>query len=263
MSGTNLGGGALSDAESTVALSEKRVTWLFRLSAIGFASIWMCLIALSWANAAEEVDPEYRFSWLDPDKKVYVLQNRKFEKAGHLLISALGGSVHADPYRTAYSLDPRVAFYFTEALGIEAFGQWSFNSTNNAFSALIQSSSTALPIVRESRSQMGGLLSWVPWYAKINFFNQILYFDWYLNAGLGLIQTAIDVRESKNDLIDYVNESRLGYFLGTGHYYHLNQWLGVRLDYTVGFFRAPILGNAGDPTWFSHSTFSAGLGVKL
>lgn len=248
---------------SSFALSEKRLRWLFRASAVGFVSVWLCLMAVSWANADDEVDPEYRFTWLDPDKKVYVLQNRKFEKAGHLFLTGMGGSVGADPYRTTYSVEPRAAFYFTEWLGVEAFGQWSFNSTNAPFTALIQSSSTALPVVREARSQMGGMISWVPWYAKINFFNQILYFDWYINGGAGLISTAIDVRESKNDPIQYVNEQDLGWFFGTGHFYHLNQWLGVRLDYTVGFFQAPILGNQGDAVWFSHSTFSAGVGVKL
>jgi len=36
-------------------------------------------------------DDEYNFNWLDPEKKIYVLQNRKFLKGGHVLLSVTGG----------------------------------------------------------------------------------------------------------------------------------------------------------------------------
>ena len=36
-------------------------------------------------------DDEFNFSWLDPDKKVYVLQNRKYRKKNRFAIFLTGG----------------------------------------------------------------------------------------------------------------------------------------------------------------------------
>ena len=63
----------------------RRGSWGIRLALVIFAMLWMLLIATTWAEAADvPVDNsgnDYSFRWLDPDKKIYVLQNRKFTKA--------------------------------------------------------------------------------------------------------------------------------------------------------------------------------------
>ena len=44
--------------------------WIFIFIALG----WMALMASTWSEAATSSgDEEYNFSWLDPDKKIYVL----------------------------------------------------------------------------------------------------------------------------------------------------------------------------------------------
>ena len=47
-------------------------------------------LVLSTQAFASEKDI-YEFSWLDPDKEVYVLQNRKYKKSGHIHLNAGGG----------------------------------------------------------------------------------------------------------------------------------------------------------------------------
>ncbi|MEK6704889.1 MAG: hypothetical protein AABZ06_03800, partial [Bdellovibrionota bacterium] len=143
------------------------------------ALLWLTMLTAAWSEAAEssagDLGGEYNFTWLDPDKKIYVLQNRRYTKANKLFVSAMVGPGFSNPYRSSYNLDPRIAYYFSEALGFEAFYGLTSNSGNNTFDALQRASPNTWPLVREIRSQYGLLVHWVPWYAKINVFNKILY----------------------------------------------------------------------------------------
>jgi len=117
--------------------------------------------------------------------------------------------------------------------------------------------------VREVRSQIGANFMYVPWYAKINVFNSVLYFDWYFSAGLGQMRTALDTRVSSSSPPNYEEKTYTSYHLGTGHIFHLSQMMAVRLDMQLSWFRAPILGSTGEDTWFNNHLFGFGLGVKL
>ena len=145
------------------------------------------------SNSADAPD-DYSFEWLDPEKKIYVLQNRKYTKANRVLLSINGGLASTSPYQTSYSVTPKIGFYFSEQLGIEIFYSSFINSASSDYAALVSTGTGVLPNVYRVKSQVGGMLQWVPWYAKINFFNSILYFDWYLSAGVG--QLSGDVYQS-------------------------------------------------------------------
>lgn len=234
--------------------------WFPRLLLAFGAAIWLALIAASWAEAADDSD-DYDFKWLDPEKRVYVLQNRKFRKSNRLLLSVMAGPGLSNPYRTATQIMPRVAYYFSEAWGIELFYGMTSNSQNNTFRALMNSSPTTLPVVREMRSELGGLLHWIPWYSKINVFNKILYFDWYFAGGAGTMKSGVGTSASGGDA--FAAEDLFALYLGTGHQYHLSRVLSFRLDFTGAFYRAPIFGTTGDRVWFSNYTFGVGLGVRI
>ncbi|NDG85167.1 MAG: outer membrane beta-barrel domain-containing protein [Proteobacteria bacterium] len=237
----------------------------------------LALLMLSlWCDVSSAVagdDSEYNFSWLDPDKKVYVLQNRRYRKAGDAQVFALGGLSVSDPYRSVIQVQPRLGYWFSEDLGIEAFFSARFHSPNNAYLALEEAinlgGSTKSPNIREIRSQTGILLNWAPWYAKINVFNSVLYFDWYLSAGAGLLGTEIGPK-SKDDVASaplWRSENLFAVFLGTGHLFHFNErWL-VRLDLLGSFYSAEIYsGIAGAPAdraIFSNFAFNAGIGYQL
>jgi outer membrane beta-barrel protein len=256
-----------------------------RLGVLVLAGIWIAMVAASWADASEEVgqapaqpsqsqepnrspagsqsEDEYSFKWLDPDKKIYVLQNRRYLKGGHLLISAMGGLGFSNAYRNSYAADPRIAYYFSELFGFEVFYSFTFNSENNNYAALKNAAPNTLPVIREIRSQAGALLHYAPWYAKINVFNKILYFDWYFDAGAGRISTALDTRTNVNRAASFQNQDFFAIYAGTGHQYHLSQNFIVRLDFSGTYYMAPIFGNSGADTWFSSYVFAAGLGLRL
>ena len=247
-----------------------------KLCLVLLAMLWLAMVALSWAGAggvaeaaeikdAPQVDDEYNFNWLDPEKKIYVLQNRRYLKAHRAVVTVMTGLGLNNPYRTVYNFDPRVAYYFTEAWGIEGFYTASFNSPNNTEAALGRATGTTLAVIREIHSQLGVQVHWVPWYAKINVFNRILYFDWYFAGGGGVVgwvpgtsPTASNPNGTVGDL-----QNRGSFFASTGHQFHLSELITVRLDLTGAYYNAPIVGITGDTSWYSNYNFGFGLGFRL
>jgi outer membrane beta-barrel protein len=213
-------------------------------------------IGLAFSGRARAAD-EYSFSWLDPEKKIYVLQNRKFLKSLRPFFSVMGGTGLSNPYRTAINADGRAAFYLSESWGVELFYAMGFNSINGTARAL---PAGVNPIVREVSSRYGALVQWVPWYAKINVFNVILHFDWYVNAGAG--QVAINANSSTSGTT-FATQNALAIFAGTGHLYHLNRWLSIRLDLSGTFFPSRTFVDTGNTEWYSNYDLGAGLVLKL
>jgi outer membrane beta-barrel protein len=218
-------------------------------------------------NSARADDPpeEYNFRWLDPDKKIYVLQNRKYEKARRFLFTAMAGATISTPYRDSITVHPRAAFYFTEWIGVEVLFNYTFNWENSTLGALQSSvgASGVLPVTRQLQLQYGALVHWVPWYAKINVFNNILYFDWYFSAGPGASQVQRDTRASAQAAATYTNETYFTVFLGTGHQYHLNHWLTIRFDFTASLYPAPPIVGSNSWNLFPNYSFSTGVGFRL
>jgi outer membrane beta-barrel protein len=243
-----------------------------RIGVILFALLWLFMIGAMWSRAASADEgssqgssqgskDEYSFKWLDPEKKIYVLQNRRYVKANRPLISLMTGPGFSNAYRNTWSLQPRIAYYFSEEWGLEVFYGKIFNSENNTYKALQSSGTKLFPVIHEIRSEMGALLHWVPWYAKINVFNSILYFDWYFAGGLGSINDAMTT--STSDPSNFSTNNDLGLYLGTGHQYHINETFTVRLDFMGTYYRAPLTVSSPDKVWFSNYDFTFGLGIRL
>lgn len=242
--------------------------WGIRILMVISAIVWLMLIASSWAGLAEasEKDPplEYNFRWLDPDKKIYVLQNRKYLKSSRLLFSVLGGVGVSNSYRDVKTLDGRMSYYLSEGVGLEVFYRKSFNSANTTFDALVNTNTNIFPIIREMKAEYGGTLQWVPWYAKINVFNSILYFDWYFAGGAGQLESVAVKPEGVGAVTQLITPQNLfALYAGTGHQYHLSQSFTIRLDLTGTFYRAPVFGTWGDETWFSNYNFGIGFGLRI
>ena len=242
------------------------------------AILWIGFVAANWADAAEtkesaeagahskENGDEYSFNWLDPEKKIYVLQNRRYTKAGKLLVSLMGGPGLSNPYRTTYNLDPRLAFFLSEDWGIEGFYTTTFNSNNNTFRALTTASPNTLPVVREFKSEYGALLHWVPWYAKINIFNKILYFDWYFALGAGMVQDNAITQNAGAASPTTTGESAFAVVWATGQIFHVSDTFSVRLDLTNHVYNASVFGPGQSNTetsWYTNTNLSVGLGITL
>ena len=85
----------------------------------------LCFFSIPFIIFSSESDI-YDFTWLDPDKEVYVLQNRKFRKSGRLYINAGGGMTTSGAFINASNIQFRGGFFFKEDWGLE--GVYSLNS---------------------------------------------------------------------------------------------------------------------------------------
>ncbi len=234
--------------------------WVIKILLVLMAALWLSVVAASWSEAAEDPDNEYNFSWLDPDKKVSVLQNRKFRKANRALLSLNLGIADTNAYRKSTAIDPRLAYYFSEAWGVEVFYSIFSNSKNSTAEAL--ETTSVSPGIIEIKNQVGVLLHWVPWYAKINVFNTILHFDWYFTGGVGSMNADL-IPGNQNAGFAQTTKSLTAYYIGTGHLFHVSDKFKVRIDFRNAFFQAPQRAVTGSDIFFNSMTFQLGLGMML
>ena len=209
------------------------------------------------ADEKQDESEDYNFSWLDPDKKVYVLQNRRYRKAMRPHLYVGGGLNLSNPFKTGYVGTGRAGFWLSEQFGIEGFGAFFANSDSDTLVAIRQRS-TVQPFVREIKTYFGGAFDWAPFYAKMNIFNNIVYFDWLFNVGAGVVNTENDRNTASSAAAARVSESHFGIFFGTAMNFFLSKHFLVRLDLTGVNYGAT--GASGADKRFMSFDFTAGAG---
>src|SRR3989339_1500771 len=87
-----------------------------------FSIVALCLLiflCISPRSASSGENDTYNFEWLDPDKVVYVLQNKAFEKKFTWYLNVgYGFSTDVD-FQDAKTLQGKTGFYWAEEWGIE------------------------------------------------------------------------------------------------------------------------------------------------
>ena len=226
-------------------------------------ALWLGFLGTLWGSSARAADDTYQFDWLDPDKKIYVLQNRLNEKRNHLFIEAMGGFGFSNAFRSSYNIDGRVSFFFHEMFGVEGFAMYSFHRPNNNQDAIEASSPTRLPSVRELLGRYGAHFVVSPFYGKFNFFNAIVYYDWHVHAGLAYVQSRVDMNEIAGNAPNYVGQNLVAGSVGTGQRFYIKKRFVIRWDLTTFIYRAPILGVTGTKATYSDVNLNIGFGVKI
>ena len=131
----------------------------------------------------------YEFSWLDPDKEVYVLQNRKFRKSDRLYLNAGWGMTTSGAFVDASAIQGRVGYFFSEDFGLEGLYSKNTGKENNTAASVRagrgNGTGSSTPFRRIVESYSGGMIIWSPFYSKINTFNKIVYMDWIFGVGYG------------------------------------------------------------------------------
>lgn len=231
-----------------------------------FVLVFLTLVT-SLAYGAEK--SLYDFSWLDKDKEVYVLQNRKFRKDGSFYVGATGAKTLGQAFLDSYGGSLRAGYFLTEDWGFEfAYGKNSGSENDTAKGVKEQGT---VPFYRKIDSYMGAMLMWSPFYSKINTFNKIFYFDWMFGLGLAQIKTQDNRNKfdtastEQNKLTD---DNIMGGLWNTGFRFYLNESWSLRLDMTGQIYKADKTkraGAAGTPTSKSSkvfSTYDLGLGLN-
>jgi outer membrane beta-barrel protein len=200
-----------------------------------FSLFLVLFSSLSFASESSVYD----FTWLDADKEVYVLQNRKFRKDGKLYVSGLAGMTTSGAFVDSTSYQGRAGFFFQEEFGFEVLYSKNVSSKNDTFKNVEASGST--PYYRKIEDYMGAMFNWAPFYAKINTFNKVIYFDWIFGVGGAKITS----KDNRNDILVnspgedvLTSESSTGMMWGTGPRFYLSEHWSIRLDMTALYYKA-------------------------
>lgn len=192
----------------------------------------ICLLFLSASVLAAE-SSVYDFSWLDQDKEVYVLQNRKFRKSGDFYIGATFEKNANQAFVDSLGASFLAGFFFKEDWGIEFVYNKQSGEENNTFEN-VQDGSAGTPFYRKIDSYMGAMLMWSPFYSKINTFNKVFYYDWLFGAGVASINTQTNENDFLNPSVasgdGLVSESGMGFIWTSGMRFYINDSWSIRLD---------------------------------
>lgn len=201
------------------------------------ALFFLLSLALTSTAIANEKDI-YEFSWLDPDKEVYVLQNRKFRKAGHVHVNIGGGITTSGAFVDSTAIQGRAGYFFTEDFGFE--GLYSKNSgKENETAKGVRSSGPqgtgTTPFRRIVDNYWGVMALWSPFYSKINTFNSIVYMDWIFGVGYAQLK-------EKNNKLAFQSaalasqetvEDHSGVIWEAGLKFYLSESFNIRMDLTA------------------------------
>ena len=181
----------------------------------------------------------YDFLWLDPDKKVYVLQNKLYRKEHTFYMDVGYLSNFTSKFQDTNGYQIKGGFYVWEEWGIELFYNKYNNSNNDAYSE-IQAINQQEPFIRRLNSSYGALIVWAPFYGKINTFNQIFYFDWSFATGLTSIKAESNLKSVTDPLAPavYNAESYTGAVLKSNLKLHLRKNIHLGLEYMNTYYRA-------------------------
>jgi outer membrane beta-barrel protein len=211
----------------------------------------------------------YDFVWLDPDKKVYVLQNKLFkkERTGYVDVGYI--SNFTSRFQDTQGVQVKAGYYFHEEWGLEGFFNHYSNSDNEDYKG-VQVLNEQVPFVRRLNQTYGLVGIWSPFYGKINTFNRIFYFDLSFGAGLARIGAESNLRTTSesirtgNDVVNrFDSESFTGGILKTNLKLHLSRGFFFSLGYMNTYYQAasPRRPNNKELKVNSDMTFSLGFSI--
>lgn len=222
----------------------------------------MTLFISTFVFAAE--DSMYDFSWLDQDKEVYVLQNRKFRKKGNLYIGGTYGRSTSGAFIDSTEINLMGGFFFSEDWGIELSYTQADGSTNATSDSV--NDQGAVPFFRKMDTATSAMLMWSPFYSKINTFNKIFYYDWMFGLGMASVNTIDNRNEFKggSSANEKTEEALSGPTWMTALRFYITPSWSTRLDFRAVHLNADVAGADGasydtEKKWSNFYTINFGL----
>lgn len=205
---------------------------------ISIIALALMMMMTKRTHAGEE--SLYDFLWLDPDKKVYVLQNKLYKKEHSFYFDVGYISNFTSKFQDTSGFGARAGYYIHEEWGLEVFYNQYSNRNNDDFRN-VRLINEAEPFIRRMDSSYGANIIWSPFYGKINTFNKIFYFDWSFGAGLAKVNTESNIKTVRigNVKNRYEKESYTGSVLKSNVKLHFTENIHVGLEYMNTYYMAP------------------------
>ena len=216
------------------------------------------------AKAAE--GDTYNFDWLDPDKEVYVLQNRKFRKNGRLYFNGGAAITTSGAFVDSWGMQARAGYFAKEAIGFEFIyskNQGKENDTARSVRGKRGQGGT-IPFRRIVDNYLGAMVMWSPFYSKTNTFNQVIYLDWLFGVGYAKLEETNNVLEL--DLNNSKKPTTLnhgGLIWNAGAKIFLSRYFDIRLDLTAVHYKAFPGKDQSKKIWYSNWDAAISIGFSL
>jgi len=207
----------------------------------------------------------YDFLWLDPDKSVYVLQNKIYPKDKSLYLDIGYVSNQTSNFQDTAGGQLKVGYFFKEEWAVELNYMQYTNSDNTAFDS-VGVINGAQPFVRRPIQNTTVFLIWSPFYGKINTFNEIYYFDWSFGVGTGTyeMESSLDSNiNNPNDPNVYKTETFTPAQLKTTLKFHLNKSVHLGIEYLNTNYQAATPKSPNTDKWQQNNDLIFSIGVSF
>ncbi|MCK5072560.1 MAG: outer membrane beta-barrel domain-containing protein [Bacteriovoracaceae bacterium] len=206
----------------------------------------------------------YDFLWLDPDKKVYVLQNKLYKKKNSIYLDCGYTKVINQKFVDSHGFLFRGGYFFHEEWAFEVLLNKYSNKPNTTYKNVMHVNGS-VPFVRMIDRTYGGLLVWSPFYGKINTFNKIYYFDWSFGLGVAQVVAKSNMASVSNpNLPDYYEkENYMGILGKTQLKFHITKKFHIGLEYMNTSYKAKSPINPATKSWRSGSDVAFMIGFSF
>lgn len=220
--------------------------------------VLLLLFLFSRPSMASE-DDLYDFLWLDPDKSVFVLQNKKFTKEHKFQISfGYTQGINID-FQETQGVDIQLDYFFNEQWGLQLDHSMFTNDDDDAYKSITRVNNIE-PFIRRPTQYTALLALWTPFYGKINTFNKIFYFDIGFGIGPGLLKTESNLNyvhlSSVFDQFDTENFTTLNTKIFLRFY--LSKKLFLETNFNNNFYRARTAGQGKELKMMRDINFNFG-----
>lgn len=215
----------------------------FKKNLIRLLPFFIFFTSLQWSMPVVAGEQSvYDFSWLDKDKEVYVLQNRKFRKVMSPYLSLGSGITPSGAFVDSYYFQGRAGMFFQEEFGLEFLYTKASGEENETYKSVENINNTGAGVSAFRRivdNYWGVAFLWSPFYAKINTFNSIVYMDWVVGAGIGQLTEKNNKKAIQEGVAQAdTSETHLGGFWETSLKFWVTQDWSVNFDLVAFYYQA-------------------------
>lgn len=206
----------------------------------------------------------YDFLWLDPDKSVYVLQNKIYPKDKTYYLDLSYGVGLSGDFQDTSGAGIKGGWYFDEEWAVE-LGYITYSHTENSAYDAIKAVNGAEPFARRFKNAASAYLIWSPFYGKINTFNKIYYFDWSFGAGLGSVNAESNLDSVRDPSLPntFESESYITGNLKTNVKFHLNRNLHLGVEFSNVNYQANTPSKPSSKRWKQNNDVLFSIGVSF
>lgn len=220
-------------------------------------------LSISFTSFAGE-DDLYDFLWLDPDKSVYVLQNKLYPKDNsfYVDIGYLGLNL-SSTFQDTSGVMFKTGYHFAEEWAVE-FNYLSYSNQDNSALESVESVAGLVPFIRRPLSSTSVFLIWSPFYGKINTFNQIYYFDWSFGVGTGqyTMESNLETAELANE-DRFASETYTPLQLKTSLKFHIRKNVHIGVEFLNTNFQANTPKNKNSKSWDLNNDVILSIGASF